>query len=216
MKKKILIVLISIVIIVSFLVVVNGIFEFIQRAGTTMDKPVIYFYSEEELDVTVELEVQGDLTCTYPKYNNGWDIVVHPNQTLTNNADGLLYRYLYWEASSTYEYNLDKGFVVKGEDSAEFLRDKLSFLGLTLEEYNEFIIYWLPKMECNEYNLIHFSTTEYEENAKLSISPEPDTLLRVFMVFKGLDEPIDIEEQVLEASVREGFTVVEWGGSEVN
>jgi hypothetical protein len=36
------------------------------------------------------------------------------------------------------------------------------------------------------------------------------------MTYKALDEPIDIEEQQLETPVREGFTVVEWGGTEIN
>ena len=51
--------------------------------------------------------------------------------------------------------------------------------------------------------------------AKLEISPVPDTLIRVFMTFKPLDQPVDIEPQTLTAPERTGFTVVEWGGSEV-
>ena len=212
-KKIIIVAIIAIVLVL----IGSGIYEIMHLALTsTIDKPVIYFYSQEDIEVSVELEVNGELTCTYPEYNKGWDITVHPDNTLTNHGDQELYRYLYWEAESTKEFNMDKGFVVKGEDTAEFLRDKLSFLGLTLEEYNEFIIYWLPLMEDNNYNLIHFSTEEYEEFARLNISPEPDSLLRVFMVFKGLEEPIELEEQVLVTTIRQGFTVVEWGGSEVD
>ena len=40
-------------------------------------------------------------------------------------------------------------------------------------------------------------------------------ILRVLMLFKSLDNPIDIKEQELESFVRSGFTVVEWGGTEV-
>ena len=35
------------------------------------------------------------------------------------------------------------------------------------------------------------------------------------MIFKGLDNPIDIEQQKLETPERKGFTVVEWGGTEI-
>jgi hypothetical protein len=35
------------------------------------------------------------------------------------------------------------------------------------------------------------------------------------VVFKGLNEKIDIKPQVLEPFNREGFTVVEWGGTEL-
>jgi hypothetical protein len=48
----------------------------------------------------------------------------------------------------------------------------------------------------------------------LNIEPKPDTLICVVMDFKGLNRPIEIEEQKLETAIREGYTVVEWGGSE--
>ena len=35
------------------------------------------------------------------------------------------------------------------------------------------------------------------------------------MTFKPLDQPVDIEPQTLTAPERTGFTVVEWGGSEL-
>ena len=91
----------------------------------------------------------------------------------------------------------------------------LATLGLTDQEANEFLIYWLPKMEGNPYNLIAFQDEVYTKNAALSISPTPDTLLRVFMAWKGLEEPVEVPPQVLTPTPRTGFTVVEWGGAEV-
>ena len=88
-------------------------------------------------------------------------------------------------------------------------------LGLTEREANEFIIYWLPQMEGNAYNRITFQTDAYTDAAQLTISPAPDTLIRVFMVWQGLDTSIDIPAQTLTAPERSGFTVVEWGGSEI-
>lgn len=70
-------------------------------------------------------------------------------------------------------------------------------------------------MQENPYNLITFQTDEYEKNAKLNISPEPDTVIRVFMVFKALDREVDIAAPEIQTPSREGFTVVEWGGSEI-
>lgn len=49
--------------------------------------------------------------------------------------------------------------------------------------------------------------------ALLSITPEPDSILRVFMVYKPLDQYAEIEEQILPGFERKGFAVVEWGGS---
>lgn len=71
-------------------------------------------------------------------------------------------------------------------------------------------------MQDNKYNLVYFAEEEYEEIAELLIDPQPDSILRVFMVYRALDMPIDIEEQELEPFEREGFTVVEWGGTEIN
>jgi hypothetical protein len=35
------------------------------------------------------------------------------------------------------------------------------------------------------------------------------------MVFRELEAPVSIPEQTFEPFVREGFTAVEWGGSEI-
>ena len=48
-----------------------------------------------------------------------------------------------------------------------------------------------------------------------SKSPEPDTMLRVFMAWKPLHRSIEIPKQALKPTEREGFTVVEWGGCQV-
>jgi hypothetical protein len=87
-------------------------------------------------------------------------------------------------------------------------------MGLTPREYNEFIVYWMPMMEKNRYNLVSFQGASYTDNAELHITPPPDSLLRVFMVFKPLTYPIEIPPQKLVPFERKGFTVVEWGGSE--
>ena len=49
----------------------------------------------------------------------------------------------------------------------------------------------------------------------LKFSKTPDTLIRVMMAFKTLDEKIDVKEQKLTSILRSGFTVVEWGGTEI-
>ena len=56
---------------------------------------------------------------------------------------------------------------------------------------------------------------EINENMPLEINPKPDTIIRILMTYKGLDEPIDVEEQKLITPERNGFVVVEWGGTEI-
>ena len=179
-------------------------------------KPVIYLYPEETMDISAELEYEGDLTVTYPAYNNGWKVTAKPDGTLTNHADGREYSYLFWEGKGYGEMDFSEGFVVKGEDTVSFLQDKLSEMGMTPREYNEFIVYWLPQMEQNPYNLIAFQQEAYTEAAKLTVTPAPDSLLRVFMTWKPLAEPVDIPVQELPAFNRHGFTVVEWGGTQIH
>lgn len=177
-------------------------------------KPVIYLYPTETAEVSVRLSLDGHFTCTYPDYGTGWQVTAKPDGTLYDKRDGNEYSYLYWEAALNADWDMTKGFVVEGKDTAEFLREKLSYMGLTPREYNEFIVYWLPQMQDNRYNLITFQTDEYTDAAKLDISPAPDSLLRVFMVYRPLDEFAEVEEQELSTFERNGFTVVEWGGTE--
>jgi hypothetical protein len=180
---------------------------------TTAAKPVIYLYPEKATEVSVSLAYNGELTCTYPDYGNGWEVTAYSDGHLINQKDGNEYSYLFWEGKSKIEYDMSKGFVVKGEDTDDFLREKLEYMGLTPKEYNEFIVYWLPQMNENPYNLITFQNEIYTDNAKLKITPEPDSILRVFMAFKPLTEAVTVEEQTLEPFVRQGFTVIEWGGT---
>ncbi len=177
-------------------------------------KPVIYLYPEETTEVSVNLKLDGELTCTYPKYNNGWNVTASPDGTLTDEK-GMQYNYLYWEGKTFAQYDFSKGFCVKGEDTAEFLEYALAELGLTRREANEFIVFWLPMMQENNYNIISFQTEAYTSSARLEVTPTPDSIIRVFMAYKSSDEYVDIEEQELTAPKREGFTVVEWGGTEV-
>lgn len=184
-------------------------------ADETCDaKPVVYLFPKEELDVTVELDYDGRLTCTYPAYEGGWRVHAAPDGTLTD-ENGQTYRYLYWEGVCNTEYDFSEGFCVKGSDTAASLEDALARLGLTREEANEFIIYWLPQMQDNTYNLIAFQGEAYTNSARLNITPAPDTLIRVFMAWSPLDEAVEIAPQTLTAPARSGFTAVEWGGAKV-
>ena len=180
-----------------------------------LGKPVIYLYPEKTTDVTVQLDVDSALTAVYPVYHDGWRVTAQPDGTLKD-AAGREYYCLYWEAESDIQFDFSQGFCVPGSETAVFLETALEQLGLTQREANEFIIYWLPQMENNPYNLISFQTETYTDIAKLTVTPAPDTMIRVFMAWKEADAPVDIPSQHHTAPQRSGFTVVEWGASQVD
>lgn len=191
--------------------------EYISPSYTELEpdvcyKPVIYLYPEEETDVTVKLGFNGRLTVTDPEYGEGWTVTARPDGTLI--CGGEEYPYLFWEGDRDFDLDTSAGFCVNGEDTEEFLLEKLAYLGLNEHETAEFMEFWLPYMRKNPYNVITFAGTDYTDNAALDISPAPDTVIRVFMVFSPVEEYVDIPAQTLEkAPERSGFTVVEWGGT---
>jgi len=185
----------------------------VDQGGNDM-KPVIYLYPTEKTEVTVTLDYDGRLTSAYPAYNNGWKVTAYPDGTLVDD-NGREYYCLFWEGVSSTRYSFDTGFCVKGTDTRAFLEETLAKLGLTEKEANEFIIFWLPQMEQNKYNIISFQQKAYTDSAVLNIDPAPDSILRVFMTYKASDKPAELPPQQFESFVREGFTVIEWGGRQV-
>ena len=177
-------------------------------------KPIIYLYPTEETDISIKLLNNKYLTTTYPKYNSSWEIKAYPNGKLIDKNTGREHYALYWEGKN-YPAKVEKdGFIVKGEETTNFLEEKLKLLGLTEREADEFIIYWLPELEQNKYNYIRFATEKEINNyMPLKITPTPDTIIRILMTYKPLDKKIDIIEQKLNAKNRNGFTAIEWGGS---
>jgi len=179
-------------------------------------KPIIYLYPTEQTKIEVKLGYPEKLTCSYPKYENGWTVIANPDGKLKDIETGRTLYSLYWEGEHTESINLDEGFVIKGSDTIKFLEEKLAILGLSDTEAEEFIIYWLPKLQDNKYNYIKFATMEeINKNMPLEFSVQPDSLIRVLMAFKALNEYIEVPEQKLETPKRDGFVAVEWGGTEI-
>ena len=79
-------------------------------------------------------------------------------------------------------------------------------IGLTLDKMKE-----TEAGQADVPCLVHtdLEVTDAEGNAA-------DSVLRVLMVWKPVDEHTDIEPQTFSGFERNGFTVVEWGGAEVD
>ena len=184
-----------------------------------LEKPAIYLYpTQHHQKVTVTLNLNGKIITSYPKLiNNSWHVIAEPDGSLVDMDDNAAYKYLFWEGELDKSvFHPTEGFVVSGDNTVPFLKEYLTKLGLIPAEYNDFIVYWAPQLEQNKYNLIYFAKNEYTDNAKLIVSPSPQTMIRVFMVYKPLTEIITVPPQQLSTPKREGFTVVEWGGTKIN
>ena len=190
---------------------------YIQFSGG-MAKPVIYLYPQHETVVDVKISLKtSELSTTYPDYGDGWRVLAMPDGSLVNLADGSHHAYLFWDScNDRTHYDFSEGFCVSGKDTESFLKEKLTYMGLTESEMNDFIVYWLPKMEHNNYNLISFQKDAYTEAAELTVTPKPDSMLRVFMAYVPLEKPSEVKPQKLTAFERSGYTVVEWGGTELS
>jgi len=176
-------------------------------------KPVLYLYPKKTTKVEVTFEHPELLQTTYPKYNTSWEVKAHPNGDLYDNK-GSYYYALYWDEAKVHSVDFSTGYYVEKDDAIEFLEKKLSYIGLSRREANEFIMYWLPVLERNGKSLVYFELTEERDSYnKINITPKPDSLLRVIIHIKKVDSKVDIPKQSLTKLQRKGFVAVEWGGT---
>lgn len=198
---------------------VTEISVYFRKANEVMivDKPVIYVYSKRKEKVDIKLNLKGEFLFTYPQYSNGWNFMANPNGTIEMNDKK--YHYLFWDGKlniETEKINLNEGFIVDKKDQVKFFEEKLSQMGLNSQEIEDYITYWCPRMSANEKNYIHFMfNEEYNNYTGITIDPKPDHLFRVCMLWSKTNG-CNVKEQKIESFKREGFTVVEWGGTEIS
>jgi hypothetical protein len=173
-------------------------------------KPVIYLYPTETTRVSVQVDAK--ITVSDPDYGTGWNVTAQPNGKLTN-KDGKTYDSLFWEGIGKEYPPITEGFVVAQKDIESTLRAHLKKLGLNEKESTDFMEFWLPKMPKTPYTrLTWFGTRQMHALAPLKVDPQPDTMIRIFLDFEGLQQPVKLPEQRLSTIARKGFTLVEWGG----
>ena len=169
------------------------------------------------MDISVQLNIkESKLTTIYPKFNennNTWKVYVNTNGEIK--IKDKIYPYLFWEAESYLINEMNEGFIVKDDEAEKFLEEKLKILCLNDKESTDFITFWLPVLLKNKLSLCYFQSEEYFENYELNINPKPDSIIRIFLSIKKINSPIKIKEQKLASNERKGFTVVEWGGTNI-
>ena len=126
------------------------------------------------------------------------------------------YPYIYWAGNTPNQYpKIESGFVVSAKDLESELRSKLAIIGLNKQETDDMMEYWLPNMLSKNKPFYRFSLLQNNELDKLfpmTISPQPQSSIRVFLDWDALDTNTTIPTQELITYSRTGYTMVEWGG----
>jgi hypothetical protein len=204
-------------------------------------KPVIYLYPTVTTDVNLKFDADMKLDVDIPKYsqNKGWNVQAKPNGDLKDlqrnltdckafenpkigqeyaleSCDKNQYPYIYWAGDTSKKYpRIDTGFVVSRESLEQDLKAKLSYIGLNNKEIQDMLEYWLPQMLAKNkpfYRFTLIQTKELNQLFPMTITPKPDSSIRVFLDWEELDNPISVVQQDLIAETRNGYTMVEWGG----
>ncbi|EFI26609.1 ubiquitin family protein [Coprinopsis cinerea okayama7 len=190
-----------------------------------------------------------------------WVVRTSPCGTLTEKTTGLDVSYLFWEADvrppspppspqlvaadgnatelfvpNEAHLSDDDSVLVQTSQITPYLDSALKSLGLHTEARTSFITYWLPSILKHQYIALRFlPQSAYEKAAPLRVTPSPDVVLRIFMLFKGVqesqlgewtnartrqNEDVSRWRSVVGADVDlatnfDLFRVIEWGGMEV-
>lgn len=182
-------------------------------------KPVIYAYPQRRTRVRVAVEIDGAFTAVYPALRDGaWTVMAEPSGELVDEATGRRHRYLFWEGISDAFAAVDpaRAHLVAGAEAAGFLERACGRFALTDAECGDFVTYWLPDLAGNPYSLVEFvDEGRYGAVARLEVEPRPDTVVRAFMLVRRSEVPVAVGAPEIPQRTRRGFTVVEWGGAEI-
>lgn len=176
-------------------------------------KPADYFYPTEKTNIHFDVKPRGEFTYTSPQYQaGGWDITAFPDGNLLH--QGKNYPYIYWDAAipNNLITKPQTGYIIAYDNLSGFLTTLLPELGLNQKETIDFTAYWNKQLPASKYYFIGIiPESQINTLAPLSISPAPDSLLRISLYFQPLNEKINVLAPQIEPFIRKGFTVIEWG-----
>ena len=171
-------------------------------------KPNIYLYSNRDLTARVQLTPEKAIIVSEPVYQlgKGWRAEIR-NGSLNGIGDFLFYEAVVPDSV----WQKERGYVIRAAYREQDMASMLGRYGFNEKETAEFIDYWASHLLENvDYEFSPQETGAVERVMSLSISPEPDHVMRIWFYAEPLvsaPEPVISPEKI----VREGFYVVEWG-----
>jgi hypothetical protein len=177
-------------------------------------KPAVYLYPTIQTKVHVAVSPKGILSYTKPTYPlGGWDVIANPGGGIQSGFT--TYPYLYYEAKIQDDaiQKPDTGYVVTYDHLDSLYARVLPQLGLNPQETKDFIAYWHGILPKSSYYFVGvMSEPSIDAIEPLTISPKPDTIVRIRLYFQPLSSHREVKAPEIKPIVRNGFTVVEWGG----
>ena len=179
-------------------------------------KPNIYLYPEEQTDIVVSFEHPELLTTVIPDYSGNWSVEAAPDGTLQA-EDGNEYSYLFYESETQpFFFGNKEGWLIKADERAERYTEILTEYGFNEKEIADFVEFWVEKLPEGVDYMMYPNVTEVIDKAMpVSFSTEPDSIFRIWFTFEVYDDQ-EVPEPEVEEFIRDGFTLVEWGGVILN
>ena len=178
-------------------------------SSVEIKKPNIYLYPTRKETLTVQIAPIGKITTSIPEYNTGWNVVVAPGGRINDTYD-----FLFYEAVVDYNFTFDAGWVFQRSDFDNRMNAILVAIGLNDRERGDFMDYWAKRIDWKKKYCVayYLKRNEIDKAIPLTVSKNPESLLRVFFKFVLTDTLTTIPEPKIDKFQRVGFSVVEWGG----
>jgi hypothetical protein len=171
-------------------------------------KPNIYLYSVTPMAFNLSVDLNGRLTASIPEYPaGGWSGMVGPQ-----GIDGGAVPYLFYEFNTSVKPVCESGWSVARGDFQTWCDEQLTALGLNASERADFYEYWERELPHTPYLNIYLQPAGVVENmSHLSVSPAPQSVLRLYFYVETSENAAAITAPVVAPFARQGFTLVEWG-----
>ena len=177
----------------------------------SVDKPNIYIYPVESMGLIfiINFPQGGSIVESIPLYEECWNIQIEPSGLIDNQ-----YTFLFYECRVPDRFQYKTGWQIEGSQLERFFRNNLSTTGFIETEIEDFIDYWIPRLESTDNYLVY---PQYNDDIapliELQCSEEPESLLRFLYIIetKKSDNEIILIEPVIPKFERKGFTIAEWG-----
>ena len=149
-----------------------------ERKEDLVYKPNIYIYPKEtvQLDVLLSFPLGGKIVSSIPEYGNGWSITVDKNGTIDD-----MYSFLFYESTQPDIWQKKSGWTVKKNVLESFFRKNMAEYGFYGHEIDDFIEYWIPRLNDCDYYSIYPQTKELIDDViEIYFSTQTENSLRLF------------------------------------